>query len=162
MATGDFAARKRPSSNADAGPSHSKKRAIASPNGFPKAASPALIETSRDSSERDAPEENLEVITIHPSRRNNPLVAKRYIRLYLVVSLNIKQNFRKEAIYRRMRQYRREKERADTHVVELEKQRSELQGSIGAIENCWSQVNTHLWQMSSTSLSNCGLADFID
>lgn len=46
-----------------------------------------------------------------------------------------------------MRQSQREKERAEARVLELEKRRNELQGSIGAIENCWSQVIAHLHAM---------------
>jgi len=50
------------------------------------------------------------------------------------------QNFRKEAIFRRMRQYMREKERAESRVAELEKRKLELEGAMVSIEDCWNQV----------------------
>lgn len=39
-----------------------------------------------------------------------------------------------------MRQHEREKKRALERVDELEQRKRELEGSIGAIENCWNQV----------------------
>lgn len=43
-------------------------------------------------------------------------------------------------MFRRMRQYMREKERAESRVIELEKRKLELEGAMVSIENCWNQV----------------------
>ncbi|KAG9099923.1 E3 ubiquitin-protein ligase bre1 [Ceratobasidium sp. UAMH 11750] len=48
--------------------------------------------------------------------------------------------FRKEAIYRRMRHYARELERAQTTIEELEKRKNICEAGMAAMEACWNQL----------------------
>ncbi|KAG8726040.1 E3 ubiquitin-protein ligase bre1, partial [Ceratobasidium sp. 428] len=48
--------------------------------------------------------------------------------------------FRKEAIYRRMRHYARELERAQTTIEELEKRKNVCEAGMAAMEACWNQL----------------------
>ncbi|KAI0358367.1 BRE1-domain-containing protein [Trametes cingulata] len=48
--------------------------------------------------------------------------------------------FRKEAIYRRMKQYSREAERSQARVAELERRRSHCEAGLAALEACWTQL----------------------
>ncbi|KAK0212838.1 hypothetical protein DFS33DRAFT_1284803 [Desarmillaria ectypa] len=50
------------------------------------------------------------------------------------------ENFRKEAIYRRMKHYFREYERSQSRVVELERRRDTCETGLAAISACWSQL----------------------
>ncbi|KAG9127492.1 E3 ubiquitin-protein ligase bre1 [Ceratobasidium sp. 392] len=51
------------------------------------------------------------------------------------------ETFRKEAIYRRMRHYARELERAQTTIEELEKRKNVCEAGMAAMEACWNQVS---------------------
>lgn len=51
------------------------------------------------------------------------------------------QMFRKQAIYRRMKFYSREHERAQAQITELEKRRDFLQANFTLIAACWEQVS---------------------
>ncbi|OSD06800.1 hypothetical protein PYCCODRAFT_765112 [Trametes coccinea BRFM310] len=48
--------------------------------------------------------------------------------------------FRKEAIYRRMKQYSREAERSQARVAELERRRTQCEAGLAALEACWTQI----------------------
>ncbi|KAI0374105.1 BRE1-domain-containing protein [Pilatotrama ljubarskyi] len=48
--------------------------------------------------------------------------------------------FRKEAIYRRMKQYSREAERSQARVAELERRHMHCQAGLAALEACWTQL----------------------
>ncbi|QRV94186.1 E3 ubiquitin-protein ligase BRE1 [Ceratobasidium sp. AG-Ba] len=48
--------------------------------------------------------------------------------------------FRKEAIYRRMRHYARELERAQTTIEELEKRKNTAEAGMATMEACWNQL----------------------
>ncbi|KAF8518778.1 hypothetical protein JB92DRAFT_2901673 [Gautieria morchelliformis] len=50
------------------------------------------------------------------------------------------ETFRKEAIYRRMRHYSRENERAQDQIAELEKCRNVLEANVTAISACWDHL----------------------
>ncbi|KAK0485800.1 hypothetical protein IW261DRAFT_1559243 [Armillaria novae-zelandiae] len=50
------------------------------------------------------------------------------------------ENFRKEAIYRRMKHYCREYERSKTRIVELERKKNTCETGLAAISACWSQL----------------------
>jgi E3 ubiquitin-protein ligase BRE1 len=50
------------------------------------------------------------------------------------------QSFRKEAIFRRMKHYSRENERAQDTITELEKRRHALEANVAAIGACWEKV----------------------
>ncbi|KAF8577106.1 BRE1-domain-containing protein [Ramaria rubella] len=50
------------------------------------------------------------------------------------------ETFRKEAIYRRMKHYSRENERAQDQIAELEKRRDALEANVAAIGACWEQL----------------------
>ncbi|KAJ7594298.1 hypothetical protein C8J56DRAFT_926412 [Mycena floridula] len=52
--------------------------------------------------------------------------------------------FRKEAIFRRMKHYSREHERAQRRIAELEKHRNSCQLSLAAVAACWSQLVTSI------------------
>ncbi|OJT06362.1 E3 ubiquitin-protein ligase BRE1 [Trametes pubescens] len=47
--------------------------------------------------------------------------------------------FRKEAIFRRMKQYSREAERNQAQVADLERRRSQCEAGLAALEACWTQ-----------------------
>jgi hypothetical protein len=46
-----------------------------------------------------------------------------------------------------MRQYMREKERAESRVAELEKRKLELEGAMVSIENCWNQASQYAYNL---------------
>ncbi|KAL1939862.1 hypothetical protein VTO73DRAFT_9562 [Trametes versicolor] len=48
--------------------------------------------------------------------------------------------FRKEAIFRRMKQYSREAERNQAQVADLERRRSQCEAGLAALEACWTQL----------------------
>ncbi|KAL1704896.1 hypothetical protein EV121DRAFT_204769 [Schizophyllum commune] len=50
------------------------------------------------------------------------------------------ETFRKEALYRRMKHYSREHERAQQRIANLERGRSRAEAGVAAISACWSQV----------------------
>ncbi|KAG7446279.1 uncharacterized protein BT62DRAFT_993950 [Guyanagaster necrorhizus] len=50
------------------------------------------------------------------------------------------ENFRKEAIYRRMKHYFREHERSQSRIVELERRKNTCEAGLAAISACWSQL----------------------
>jgi E3 ubiquitin-protein ligase BRE1 len=50
------------------------------------------------------------------------------------------QQFRKEAIFRRMRHYSRENERSRFRISELEHLKSTYEGSLAVMGACWTQV----------------------
>ncbi|KAL1728810.1 hypothetical protein EV714DRAFT_214338 [Schizophyllum commune] len=50
------------------------------------------------------------------------------------------ETFRKEALYRRMKHYSREHERAQQRIANLERGRSRAEAGVAAICACWSQV----------------------
>ena len=50
------------------------------------------------------------------------------------------QNFRKEAIYRRMLHYSRENQRSQIRITELERRKSECEAGLAAMAACWNQV----------------------
>lgn len=50
------------------------------------------------------------------------------------------QNWRKEAIYRKMRHYSRENERYHAQIAELEKRRTTCEAGLAAISACWTQI----------------------
>ncbi|KAK0241787.1 hypothetical protein EDD85DRAFT_820353 [Armillaria nabsnona] len=50
------------------------------------------------------------------------------------------ENFRKEAIYRRMKHYFREYERSQSRIVELERKKNTCETGLAAISACWSQL----------------------
>ncbi len=50
------------------------------------------------------------------------------------------QQFRKEAIFRRMRHYSRENERSQARISELEHLKSTYEASLAAMGACWTQV----------------------
>ncbi|ETW80592.1 hypothetical protein HETIRDRAFT_320490 [Heterobasidion irregulare TC 32-1] len=54
------------------------------------------------------------------------------------------EQFRKEAIFRRMRHYSRENQRSQVRIAELEHRKTSYEASLAAIEACWSQVNMML------------------
>lgn len=49
--------------------------------------------------------------------------------------------YRKDAIYRRMKHYRRESDRSRTKIAELEQRRSTCEAGLAALVACWSQVH---------------------
>jgi E3 ubiquitin-protein ligase BRE1 len=55
--------------------------------------------------------------------------------------LTLLQAFRKEAIYRRMRHYARELERAQSTIGDLEKRKNACEAGMAAMEACWNQVS---------------------
>jgi E3 ubiquitin-protein ligase BRE1 len=48
--------------------------------------------------------------------------------------------FRKEAIFRRMRHYSRENERSQARITELERLKSTYEASLAVMGACWTQV----------------------
>ncbi|KAL5631486.1 hypothetical protein ACGC1H_007117 [Rhizoctonia solani] len=50
------------------------------------------------------------------------------------------ENFRKEAVYRRMKHYARELERTQAVANELEKRKNKCEAGIAAMEACWNQL----------------------
>ncbi|KAL1755624.1 hypothetical protein FB107DRAFT_274640 [Schizophyllum commune] len=50
------------------------------------------------------------------------------------------ETFRKEALYRRMKHYSREHERAQQRIANLERGRSRAEAGVAAISACWSQL----------------------
>jgi E3 ubiquitin-protein ligase BRE1 len=50
------------------------------------------------------------------------------------------QQFRKEAIFRRMRHYSRENERSQARISELEHLKSTYEASLAVMGACWTQV----------------------
>ncbi|EIN11960.1 BRE1-domain-containing protein [Punctularia strigosozonata HHB-11173 SS5] len=50
------------------------------------------------------------------------------------------ENFRKEAIYRRMKQYARESERSRRRIADLERRKVACEVGITALEACWTQL----------------------
>jgi E3 ubiquitin-protein ligase BRE1 len=51
------------------------------------------------------------------------------------------QQFRKEAIFRRMRHYSRENERSQTRIAELERLKNTYEASLAVMGACWTQVS---------------------
>ena len=61
--------------------------------------------------------------------------------LFGITSLSYRtQNFRKEAIYRRMKYYSRENERNVARIQDLERRKTSCEAGVAAISACWSQV----------------------
>ncbi|KAH9176746.1 hypothetical protein EDB89DRAFT_98045 [Lactarius sanguifluus] len=50
------------------------------------------------------------------------------------------EQFRKEAIFRRMRHYSRENERSQTRIAELERLKSTYEASLAVMGACWTQL----------------------
>ena len=48
--------------------------------------------------------------------------------------------FRKEAIFRRMRHYSRENERSQARIAELERLKSTYEANLAVMGACWTQV----------------------
>ncbi|KAF9520292.1 hypothetical protein BS47DRAFT_750372 [Hydnum rufescens UP504] len=59
--------------------------------------------------------------------------------------------FRKEAIFRRMRQHARERDRAESRIAELEHRKLILEAAMGAVENCWNQILDQLQTIVKTN-----------
>ncbi|KIJ49660.1 hypothetical protein M422DRAFT_66121 [Sphaerobolus stellatus SS14] len=67
------------------------------------------------------------------------------------------EKFRKEAIYRRMKQHSRENERAQEQIAWLERKREMLQANIAAINACWEQLVSEVRSLLQSSPAGDGV-----
>lgn len=112
----------------DSEPLPSKKRAV-SVNGTAVLVNGSVLPTAAaDEEPRD--QDNLEVDYMLSSL--SLPVLTRFIALF--------QQFRKEAIFRRMRHYSRENERSQARISELEHLKSTYEASLAVMGACWTQV----------------------
>ncbi|KAF8331113.1 uncharacterized protein EI90DRAFT_3058592 [Cantharellus anzutake] len=73
------------------------------------------------------------------------------------------ETFRKQALFKRMRQHERERKRAEGRVAELEQRKRTLQASLSAIENCWNHTVDQLQTIAKVdSLQQHIPSDIID
>jgi E3 ubiquitin-protein ligase BRE1 len=122
--------RKRPHLG-DPEPLPSKKRAV-SVNGSPVLVNGNVHPTSPvDEEPRD--QDSLEVCSLLPFCFNIFFPS-------LACFIIIFQQFRKEAIFRRMRHYSRENERSQTRIAELEHLKNTYEASLAVIGAYWTQV----------------------
>ena len=123
----DVHSRKRPHLG-DSEPLPSKKRAV-SVNGTTVLVNGNVLPPAAvDEEPRD--QDNLEVDSI-PSSSEIPFLTR------LAAPF---QQFRKEAIFRRMRHYSRENERSQARISELEHLKSTYEASLAVMGACWTQV----------------------
>lgn len=123
----DVHSRKRPHLG-DSEPLPSKKRAV-SVNGTTVLVNGSVLPPAAvDEEPRD--QDNLEVVSM-PSSFEFPFLTQFAAPF---------QQFRKEAIFRRMRHYSRENERSQARISELEHLKSTYEASLAVMGACWTQV----------------------
>lgn len=112
----------------DSEPLPSKKRAVSVNSTTVLVNGSVLPPAAVDEEPRD--QDNLEVDSI-PSSLASPVLTR------FAASF---QQFRKEAIFRRMRHYSRENERSQARISELEHLKSTYEASLAVMGACWTQV----------------------
>ena len=120
--------RKRPHLG-DSEPLPSKKRAVSVTCTTVPINGTVLPTAAADEEPRD--QDNLEVDFIPFLSRALPV---------LIQFVAPFQQFRKEAIFRRMRHYSRENERSQARISELEHLKSTYEASLAVMGACWTQV----------------------
>jgi E3 ubiquitin-protein ligase BRE1 len=140
--------RKRPHLG-DSEPLPSKKRAV-SVNGTTVPINGTVLPTAAaDEEPRD--QDNLEV-DFMPFFLALPVLT-RFVSPF--------QQFRKEAIFRRMRHYSRENERSQARISELEHLKSTYEASLAVMGACWTQVCQAFCSFAGCSHTSSKLIDTI-
>lgn len=76
------------------------------------------------------------------------------------------ESFRKEALYRRMKHYSREHDRAQRRIAELERSRSSSEAGIAAVSACWSQlvdtIESACGDVNDSDDQQAGVSELVD